>query len=601
LIDASRAVCKKNLLKTTFQKAKPLPLAHNLHFCEFFPSTVDTTAHTTSMKRHSVGYLSGFLVLLILLQWSCTLIWDTIWTGGERKLDSAQPGPSRSGRRLIIFALDGTTPDQLMQAIRSGNAPNLTGLLGNERGQGLFEHAYAAPRAWSILPSSTIAAWSALFTGTPPSVNGVAGDEWFERETATFRAPVPVSALDTADVSKVVSDDLIGKALKTPTLYELIKKKTYVSLLSVHRGATLYTTVAPASFADFLSYLIKGAVKGIDPEKSFAAALDFSATQKLLEAIDTYGLPDLQVVYFPGIDIFTHVSDDPLARQVRYLETVTDKRIGEVLDAYRKRNALSGTYVIVVADHAQTPTLDDDRHELNTDKEKSPFAVLKKSGFRVRKPLLNSVNLDSDYQAVFAYQGFMAYVYLADRSTCEMEHKPCDWPRPPRFKEDVLPALNALYGANRSGERVAALKGTIDLIFSREPTPTTRNAKPFEVYDGRRLVPIREYLKRNPRPDLIDLEKRMQWLSAGPYGHRAGDILLLAKACTRLPIEQRYYFAAVSHHTWHGSACEQDSRIPFILAQAGGNGENMRRLMRQYSGANPNQLTLMPLVRALLR
>jgi hypothetical protein len=69
-------------------------------------------------------------------------------------------------------------------------------------------------------------------------------------------------------------------------------------------------------------------------------------------------------------------------------------------------------------------------------------------------------------------------------------------------------------------------------------------------------------LKLHPRPDLIDLDRRMQWLGAGPYGHRARDILMLAKACLNLPIDQRFYFAGVAHHTWHDSACEQDSRIP---------------------------------------
>ncbi len=551
------------------------------------------------MKRHSPICHACILLLLTLLQWSCTLILDTIWTGGETTLDSNAP-PS-SGQRLIIFALDGTTPDQLMQAIRSGSAPNLAGLLGREKQQGLFEHAYAAPRAWSILPSSTIAAWAAIFTGTPPAANGVAGDEWFERETATFRAPVPVSTLDTVDVSKVVSDDLIGTALRTPTLYELVQKKAYVSLLSVHRGAALYTTVAPAAFTDFLYFLIRGTLKGIDPEKTFAASLDFSATQKVIEAIDAYGLPDVQVVYFPGIDIFTHVSEDPLVRQVRYLQRVTDKNIGDVLEIYRKKDALKGTYVIVISDHGQIPTLDEDRHKLSTDDEHSPFALLKRSGYRVRKPLLTLGELDTDYQAVLAYQGFMAYVYLADRSTCEQEHQPCDWPKPPRFKEDVLPALQAFDKANRSGELVPELKGTIDLIFGREPAPTNQAAKPFQIFDGQKLVPIGDYLNRNPRPDLIDLERRMQWLGAGPYGHRAGDILLLAKACTQLPIEQRFYFASVSHHTWHGSACEQDSRIPFILAQAGGNGERMRALMRKFAGEVPTELSLTPLVRELLK
>ena len=271
------------------------------------------------------------------------------------------------------------------------------------------------------MPSSTIAAWAAIFTGTPPAANGVAGDEWFERETATFRAPVPVSTLDTVDVSKVVSDDLIGAALRTPTLYELVQKKAYVSLLSVHRGAALYTTVAPAAFTDFLYFLIRGTLKGIDPEKTFAASLDFSATQKVIEAIDAYGLPDVQVVYFPGIDIFTHVSEDPLVRQVRYLQRVTDKNIGD-LETYRKKDALKGTYVIVISDHGQIPTLDEDRHKLSTDDEHSPFALLKRSGYRVCKPLLMLGELDTDYQAVLAYQGFMAYVYLADRSICEQEH-----------------------------------------------------------------------------------------------------------------------------------------------------------------------------------
>jgi hypothetical protein len=155
--------------------------------------------------------------------------------------------------------------------------------------------------------------------------------------------------------------------------------------------------------------------------------------------------------------------------------------------------------------------------------------------------------------------------------------------------------------ANRSGELVPELKGTIDLIFGREPALANQPAKPFQIFDGQKLVPIGEYLKRSPRPDLIDLERRMQWLAVGPYGNRAGDILLLAKACTQLPVEQRFYFASVSHHTWHGSACEQDSRIPFILAQAGGSGERMRALMRKFSGETPTELSLTSLVRGLMK
>ena len=83
-------------------------------------------------RRRLAGY-TFFFSLLTLLLGSCAFILDTLWTGGEQQLTPTPPSPSASGPRLIIFALDGTPPAQLMQAIRSGNAPNLAGLLGNER------------------------------------------------------------------------------------------------------------------------------------------------------------------------------------------------------------------------------------------------------------------------------------------------------------------------------------------------------------------------------------------------------------------------------------------------------------------------------------
>jgi len=548
-------------------------------------------------QRRTLTY--AVVAAMVLLQWSCALMFRSLTTGGEEQLKPANTATVKGGPRVIIFALDGTGPDQLMAAIRSGKAPRIAALLGKERGSGLFEHGYAAPHAVTILPSSTIAAWSAIFTGKPPAMNGVPGDEWFVRETATFYAPVPVSVLDTLDVTKVVNDDLLGKSLRVPTLYEVLGKRSHVSLLYVHDGATLYTTVAPSSFVDMVGRLISGTMEGDHPENSLSAGLDLNSVQKLIEAIDAQGVPDLQVVYFPGIDIFTHVAKDQLAGQVRYLESITDKAVGVVLDAYEKKGALAGAYVIFIADHGQIPTLNDAQHKLGTDDEHSPFGLVAKSGFRVRRPLLTLAALDKDYQAVLAYQGFMAYVYLADRSTCPNEHDPCDWIKPPRFHEDVMPVVSAFYEANRTGNPIPRLKGTIDLIFAREPVAADRNAKPYEIFDGQKLVPIRTYLKAHPRPDLIRLEERMNELSAGPYGNRAGDILLLARACTSSPIEERYFFSAVSHYTWHGSACEMDSHIPFILAQQGGSGASMHALMRKTGGESPSGMALTPLVRAL--
>ena len=540
-----------------------------------------------------------------LIAFSCTLsktsgfVAHTIETGGEERTPQVEVPASPGGPRVIIFALDGAVPAGLMDAIKSLQMPNIRELLGKDEGGGLFEHGYAAPHALSVLPSSTIADWASIFTGSVPAWDGVPGDEWFDRDTATFFAPVPVSMTDVADNTKLVTADLVGSELKVPTLYERLGVRSYVSMLSVQRGATYFTTVSPDALSDLFTHLVRGTLKGREPERSLSGSLDRDSVGKLNEAIEEHGIPDLQVVYFPGIDIFTHAAEDPLNSQVRYLEHVTDGAVGQVLEEYRRHNALDNTYVIFIADHAHIPTLNDEQHRLGPDDDSSPFRAVAKAGFRVRKASLVLGDTDKDFQAVLAYQGSMAYIYLADRTTCPKDDDKCDWKKPPRFEEDVIPVLNSLYRSNQSGHPVAALQGKLDLILSRQPMPSSTNALPFEVFNGKSLVPIDDYLSEHPRPDLPELSERLRWLGAGPYGNRAGDILLLPKACMNVPIENRYYFAWMTHYSWHGSACEQDGHIPFILAQARGSGPKMRSLMNKYGGASPSEREMTPLVLSL--
>jgi Type I phosphodiesterase / nucleotide pyrophosphatase len=549
------------------------------------------------MKMRPWSLFMPAIAAILLFQASCNLVSKTIATGGEERLTEVAPPPTKIGPHVIIFALDGAVPSKLMDAVDSGQAPHIAAILGEDKGNGLFAHAYVAPHALSVLPSSTIADWASVFTGAPPAYDGVTGDEWFDRGTMTFLAPVPVSTPDTTDNTKTVSDDLVGKAIKVPTLYEDLGVRSYVALQQVHRGATLYTTVSPGSFTDLISHLIKGELRGEDPKKSLSAAIDRDTAKKLIEAIEEHGIPDLQVVYQPGIDIFTHAAKDPLNSQEQYLEQVTDGVVGAVLDEYRKKSVLDNTYVIFISDHSHIPTINDDAHRLGTDDEHSPFAVVASAGFRVRRPFI--INPKDDYQAVLAYQGSMAYIYLADRSTCPSQRQRCDWKKAPRFRDDVIPVLRAFYRSDRWGHPERKLKGTLDLIFARPPMPPGQKTLPYEIFDGRNLVSINDYLMDNPRPDLPDLAQRMEWLSAGPYGDRAGDILLLPKACMDISIQARYYFSDVTHYSWHGSACEQDSHIPFILGQVGGSGVKMRSTLRKFGGASASEKELTPLVRYL--
>jgi Type I phosphodiesterase / nucleotide pyrophosphatase len=574
-------------------------------FLRVLPSSVPPNRKRRYAQKRTTSVTALVLMgMTLCLLSSCRMALTLVTQGGEQQLREAVP-PASSGPRVLIFALDGAGYNELMRAIRSGKAPHLQTLLGTEQQEGRFAHGYGVPNAISILPSTTMAAWSSIFTGQPPAQTGVPGNEWFVREQRQFFAPGPVSITDTGDNLKMLTEGLVGNALQTPTLYELVGLHSHVSLAPVYRGATLFTTIEPTAFVDLMAKFVTGVVNGTSVNQALYAVIDQDSVATLITALKEHDVPILQVVYFPGIDLFTHEAeehleaDEPLPLQVEYLQSVTDKAIGEVLNAYEELGALDETYILLIADHGHIPVLDDDRHALGSEGDHEPPALLAQTGFRLRPFVLNPAETEQDYQAAVAYQGAMAYIYLADRSTCPAPGDPCDWQRPPRLEADVMPVVRAFYQVNETGEPIPQLKGTLDLIFAREPHSPGQNALPFQVFDGNKLVPIPAYLARHPRPDLLQLDTRMRWLSAGPYGHRAGDILLLARSGLERPIEERFYFSH-PYRSWHGSPTLQDSHIPFILARKGDTGQRLQAIVKTVVGKSPSQLDFVPLVRALI-
>jgi hypothetical protein len=205
-----------------------------------------------------------------------------------------------------------------------------------------------------------------------------------------------------------------------------------------------------------------------------------------------------------------------------------------------------------------------------------------------------------DFQTALAYQGAMAYVYVADRSTCPEPGDRCDWTRPPRFEEDVLPLARAFFEANASGHRIEGLEGTLELVLSREPRTVSESAAAFEVFDGERLVPIAEYLEANPMPHFLDFEARLEGLAEGPYGHRAGDILLISRLGESWPIEERYYFSH-PYHSWHGSAEASDSAVPIVIIAPGRDGSALAALVAELVGSRAgSQLDIVAIILSLL-
>jgi hypothetical protein len=515
--------------------------------------------------------------------------------GGEKRLRDPMR-PVRGGERVLLIALDGVGDEPLRAAVRSGRLPRIASLLGEDRGDGLYAHGYAVPGALSILPSTTIAAWTSLLTGEPAGRTGVPGNEWFAREEKRFYAPAPVSVEGLEHLARVYTDQLMDGVVMVPTLFERAGVRSHASLIAVHRGADLLTLPPPEAYAELMAGWVRGLGDEAPAGSGEFAALDRQALESLVESVGRHGLPDLQVAYFPGVDLYTHVAPDPLADQQRYLAEVVDPAVGALLELYRSHGALEDTWVVFVSDHGHTPVLDDERHALG-EGDGGPATLLEEAGFRVRPPELET-DAD-DFQAVVAFQGAIAYVYLADRSTCPDRGDPCDWLRPPRLEEDVLPVADAFFRASRTGAGAARMRGTLEMVLARPPRPPGEDAVPFAAWTGTRLEPLGTYLRARPRPELLELERRLEGLATGPYGHRAGDVLLLSRSGTHLPIEQRFYFSG-RYHSWHGSPAEADSRIPIVVARAGGEGQAVRARVRAAVGDRPSQLDVTRLVLRLL-
>src|SRR5208283_4544203 len=220
---------------------------------------------------------------------------------GEKKVKSV-PRPTEPGPYVLVFAFDGAGYDQLMAALASGKAPAMAGMLGKDEGGGLYEHAYSVPNAVSILPSTTIAAWSAIFTGAPTAWNSVSGNEWFVREEMKFYAPVPVSVEEMDDNRAMITDGLVGKSLKSPTLFQQAGVKSAVSLNPVYRGADYFTVIDTVSMvALYTEFIARGGGENSPKKMNIYEQLDKDSVPKLLASMESHGVPKIQVVYFPGI------------------------------------------------------------------------------------------------------------------------------------------------------------------------------------------------------------------------------------------------------------------------------------------------------------
>lgn len=482
--------------------------------------------------------------------------------GDARRLrqSSAADAPSDASRpALLILALDGVRRDALYELLKAGKLPGLQVLLGGSTGAAL-SHAYLSEAMVAPLPTSTAPGWSSAFTGAAPSEHGIVGNEFFVRDEARYVALIPMSFRAPEQVLRTYTEGAVNNELQVPTVYERMRAREpgiriWVSMSQVFAGADRLLLanrgVAISAFRAYVEHLFGGRAM-----RAVYAAVDEEVMENVVEELDEEGPPpDVLVVYIPGTDQYGHIAPEGPKRGVqRYLAETLDPLFAALHAMLHKKGALENRYVVLVADHGMT---DLPRDEDSSFAGRGPGTVpdvLSDAGFKVR-PF--GLDVSPPFDAALAYQGALAYVYLADRSTCAAGGA-CDWKRPPRYEEDLLVAAEALFKSlGHEGEAIELL-----LVRARRSGPADR-PPPFEVYlGGGRTAPLGD---RTPSPHYLRLEERLGEMSEGKFGDRAGDILLVARSNAAAPVPERTYFSK-PHEAGHGSPTNADSEIPFIVA-----------------------------------
>jgi len=522
---------------------------------------------------------------------------DLVVKGDSRELRTrAKDAPPSSPAKppILLLAFDGVDRSLLYDLLRRGEMPNLAALLGGMDGD--FQHAYFSDSLLATLPSSTLAAWTTAMTGVTPAQHGITGNELFIRQWRKFGAPAPVSFSDSAPTLAVYTDNYLSTLTNAPTVYDQMRVKDpnvlcWVAMHQVFSGADRLIVTKPSIMSDAFEEAFERIAKLGDPRptRGVFEKVDKSVVAAVIDELGKGPVPDVLTVYLSGTDLYAHIAaEGPDEARRAYLRQVVDPAMARLTERLRARDALANRYVVVTSDHGHTEVRYDDAHALAMDDQDDPPAIVRKAGFRLR-PFKLDVSAKDDFSAVLAYGGAMAYVYVADRSTCAKKDDVCDWSKPPRYEEDVLPMADAFFTNNEDGSLVPAMKGTLDMILTRRPRPYAEDDLPFEVYVGNgKTMPVTDYLKQVPHPTYVDFDERLRDLAVGPQGERAGDVLLIAHNGDRSSPDQRYYFAA-KYRSWHGSPSRQDSEIPFIVANPRRSKESLRSEIEKILGPDPRQ------------
>jgi predicted AlkP superfamily pyrophosphatase or phosphodiesterase len=217
-------------------------------------------------------------------------------------LPSAQPAPGPDTRLVLLIAVDQFRYDYLTR-FRSEYTDGIKRLLTDGA---VFTNANL-----EHYPTVTAIGHATMLTGATPSVSGIIGNDWFDRDTGA-------TVMSVSDPTVRPLGSTTGSAASPRRL-------------PAERGAALYDAIYGSPYGNDL-------------------LVEFASELLRRERLGTRNATDLLSVSFSSNDSVGHTYG-PDSPQVRDIAVRTDRAIGRLLNEVDKMIGLGHTLVAFTADH----------------------------------------------------------------------------------------------------------------------------------------------------------------------------------------------------------------------------------------------------------
>lgn len=329
-------------------------------------------------------------------------------------------------KRVIMFIVDSLMDSPLQEAIKKEKAPAL---------RFFMEHGKYVPNVISAFPTMSVTIDSTLLTGTYANVHKIPGLVWFNsKEKRLINYGSHIRELLKLGLIRAIKDMIyclnnnhLSKEVKTIHEELVENKKTSASINAlIYRGnighhlklpklLTFFTSLdnhQKTNGANLFTYGALSKLSSWNCNNHFWKSYGFNdkfAAQELKYLIQTNGLPDFTIVYFPDLDKSVH-KNGPF--DIKGIEKV-DEQLQKVLNTYKSWDeALQDNIWIIMGDSGQAP-IDADQKKALIDLKQllNSYRIMKlKEGVKDKDQIVLGVN----ERMAFIYSLNLQHLPLSD-------------------------------------------------------------------------------------------------------------------------------------------------------------------------------------------